>query len=107
MMNIKQRHLQMLLKIFSGYCPTAEIWAYGSRIKSNSHSGSDLDLTVKNWGKEKKSISELRQLINDSDIPFLIEITEYDKIPSYMQLEILKEYVRIFPIESEENEDEI
>ena len=47
MMNLKEKHLQILLEIFEGYCPKAEIWAYGSRVYGDSHSGSDLDLVVK------------------------------------------------------------
>lgn len=98
MLDVKKEYLDELRSIFCNYCPKAEIWAYGSRIKNASHSGSDLDLTVRNFNEENKSIAELREILNDSDIPFLIEIQEFSRMPEYFQDEILKKYVRIFPV---------
>ena len=46
---IKPEYFKMLTDIFDSYCPNAEIWAYGSRIKNEAHQGSDLDLVVKNF----------------------------------------------------------
>ncbi len=96
MLNIKPKHLEELKVIFENYCPKAEIWAYGSRVKNDCHSGSDLDLVVKSFNDEKKHLYELRQLLNDSNIPFLIDINEFDKLPQAFQDEILKEYVKVF-----------
>lgn len=96
MLSIKEEYLKELKDIFNNYCPNAEIWAYGSRIKNDCHSGSDLDLVVKNFNDGTKNIIELRTLLNSSDIPFLIDINEFDKLPSYFQEEIKKEYIKIF-----------
>ena len=96
MINIKQKHLDELKGIFERYCPDAEIWAYGSRVNSSSHDGSDLDLTVKDFGNSEKDLSELKQLLSDSNIPFLIDINEFCRLPEYMQESIKKSYERIF-----------
>ena len=96
MLSIKEEYLNELKDIFNNYCPNAEIWAYGSRIKNDCHSGSDLDLVVKNFNDGTKNIIELRTLLNNSDIPFLIDINEFDKLPSYFQEEIIKEYIKLF-----------
>lgn len=93
---IEPRHLKMLTDIFDNYCPNAEIWAYGSRIKGNAHSGSDLDLVVKNFNSQTAKLSELRQLINDSNIPFLVDINEFDKLPKSFQEEIKKNFIEIY-----------
>ncbi|MDE5940380.1 MAG: nucleotidyltransferase domain-containing protein [Lachnospiraceae bacterium] len=98
MIDIKKKYFDKLTAIFSAYCPKAEIWAYGSRIKNESHSGSDLDLAVKDFNEAGKSIVELREILNDSDIPFLIEIQEFNSLPESFQNEILKKYVQIFPM---------
>lgn len=95
---IKPEQLKMLTDIFDNYCPNAEIWAYGSRIKGNAHLGSDLDLVVKNFNSKFAKLSELRQLINDSNIPFLVDINEFDKLPKSFQEEILKDYIVIFKV---------
>ncbi|MCD8049184.1 MAG: nucleotidyltransferase domain-containing protein [Clostridia bacterium] len=97
MLNVKEKHLDMLKNIFSAYCPRAEIWAYGSRVDGDSHEGSDLDLAVKSFNDENKSIGELRARLNDSNIPFLIDICEFDKLPKSFRDEIVKKYVSVFP----------
>ena len=97
MINLKPKHLKLLQDVFSSYCPKAEIWAFGSRISGESHSGSDLDLVVKSFNDTSKNLSELNALLIESNIPFLIDINEYDKLPAAFQQEILKNYVVIFP----------
>ena len=96
MLNVKQEYLNELKNIFSNYCPKAEIWAYGSRLTNDCHSGSDLDFTVKTFNDENKYLYELKELLNDSDIPFLIDINIFDNLPQSFQDEILKNYVKIF-----------
>lgn len=98
MLDVNEKYLDEMIRIFREYCPKAEIWAYGSRIKNDSHSGSDLDLAVKSFHDDSKDLYELRELINDSDIPFLIDIHQFEKLPKHFQEEIQKEYVRIFPV---------
>ena len=96
MLSLKDEYLQELKDIFNRYCPKAEIWAYGSRVKNDCHSGSDLDLVVKSFNEDGKFVYELKDLLNDSDIPFLMDIQDFEKLPKYFQDEIKKEYIRIF-----------
>ncbi|MBR1681222.1 hypothetical protein IJ707_05470 [bacterium] len=95
-LNIKPEYLKMLQDVFEQYCPHAEIWVYGSRIKNRSHDGSDIDMIVKNFNDNSKNLPELKQLLNDSNVPFLMDIEEFDKLPDYFQKEILKDYEIIF-----------
>ncbi|MCD8077220.1 MAG: nucleotidyltransferase domain-containing protein [Lachnospiraceae bacterium] len=97
MLDVKKKYLRDMKEIFYAYCPKAEIWAYGSRVKGESHPASDLDLVVKSFSDKDKSLTQLRALLNDSDIPFLIDIQEYDRLPASFQQEIERNYVRIFP----------
>ncbi len=90
---IEPEYLKMLIDIFDKYCPNAEIWAYGSRIKGEAHSGSDLDLVVKSFNSDNIYLFELKELINDSNIPFLVDIHEFDELPKSFQDEIKKDYV--------------
>lgn len=96
MLNVKDEYLKELKDIFTKYCPKAEIWAYGSRVKNDCHSGSDLDLVVKSFNEDNKHLYELKDLLNESDIPFLMDIQDFEKLPKSFQDEIKKEYVRIF-----------
>jgi predicted nucleotidyltransferase len=86
----------MLTDIFEKYSPNAEIWAYGSRVGGDAHEGSDLDLAIKNLGASDTPAYELKEIISDSNIPFLVDILEFDKLPDSFQKEIMKKYVIIY-----------
>lgn len=90
---IEPKYLKMLTDIFDSYCPNAEIWAYGSRIKGEAHDGSDLDLVVKSFNSDDAYLFELKELINESNVPFLVDIHEFDKLPQSFQDEIKKDYI--------------
>ena len=60
------------------------------------HNGSDLDLTVINFGEDDKSILQLRKLVRESDIPFLVDLTMFNDLPISFQNEIKKRYVIFF-----------
>ena len=94
---VKEKYLKILVDIFRSYCPNAEIWAYGSRLKGNCHDASDLDLTVKTFNDNNCNINALKGIIDDSDIPFLVDIVGFDDLTDVMKNEILKDYVVIFP----------
>lgn len=73
--------------------PNAIIWAYGSRVDGTAHEGSDLDLVVKDFGQGDTYIFELKEELKESNVPFLIDIFEFDKLPENFQKEIEKNYV--------------
>ena len=84
---LKPEYINALCRIFDSYCPKSEIWAYGSRVYGDNHVGSDLDLVVMIFEPTKR-ISELKKLISNSDLPFLVDITEYNSLPLSFQKEI-------------------
>lgn len=92
---IEQRHLEILKNIFKDFCPEAKVYAYGSRINGKAHSGSDLDLTIKNFPQEKY-LFQLKELISESDIPFLVDINIYNNLPQSFKDEIEKNNIEIF-----------
>ena len=93
---LEHEYLEQIRELIKNYYPKALIWAYGSRVYGNertAHSGSDLDLCVKDFGHEDGDIFELREAFNESNIPFLIDIFEYDRLPNSFQEEISKKYI--------------
>ena len=76
---IETKYLNMLIEIFKEYCPSCEVYAYGSRINNTAHEGSDLDLTIKKFPKDKY-LFELKEKISNSNIPFLIDLNLFDRI---------------------------
>jgi len=94
---IKQKYLDELISIFKKHCPNATILAYGSRVKGDAHNGSDLDLVVKEFGNGDCDLYELKDYIQNSNIPFLVDILEYEHIPESFKQEIDRLNVRIYP----------
>ena len=94
---IKPEYLNILQDIFKKHCPQAIVWAYGSRIKNDAHEGSDLDLTVTGLENCDTDILELKELIRESNIPFMVDVFELYRLPQYMQDEIKGHYVEIYP----------
>lgn len=94
---LRERHLKMLHDIFKVVCPNSIILAYGSRIKNDAHSGSDLDLTISNFSDYPFNIKKLHDQLDESNIPFFVEISILEKLPSYFQTEINKLNIEIFP----------
>lgn len=93
---LKDEYINILIKIFNSYCPNATILAYGSRIKGEAQEFSDLDLTVINFGDTNCNINELKNLINDSNIPILVDINYFENLPDYIKNEILKYNLKIY-----------
>lgn len=96
-LSVKPEYLKYLTDIFDNFCPESEILAYGSRINGKSHDGSDLDLTVKNFPKDKY-LFELKEIISESNVPFLVDINLFETLPEYFKSEIEKNNVKIYPI---------
>ena len=96
---IDKKSYEMLIEILDKFCPGSEIFAYGSRINGRAHEGSDLDLTIKNFPKDRY-IFELKEIFSESNIPFLIDINLFESLPKSFQEEIDRNKVKIYPINS-------
>lgn len=92
---IDYKYLDILKNIFNEYCPEAKIYAYGSRTTGKAHAGSDLDLTIKNFPKDKY-LFELKEIISKSNIPFLVDINIFEDLPESFKKEIEKNNIEIY-----------
>lgn len=93
---IDKKDLDILKNILKEFCPNSEVYAYGSRINGRAHDGSDLDLTIKNFPKDKY-LFELKEIFSNSNITFLIDVNLYDDLPQSFKDEIDKNNVKIYP----------
>lgn len=90
---IEQKFSDEIKSIIKQMYPKAVVWAYGSRIDGTAHEGSDLDLVVKDFGQDDACLFELKDKLKESNIPFIIDIFEFDKLPLNFQKEIEKNYI--------------
>lgn len=95
-LDFKPSHLRILLDILARHTPDAEVWAYGSRVAGGAHEGSDLDLVLRNPGQleqPQKNIQRLRGALSDSNLPMLVEVLDWARIPEDFRREIEREHV--------------
>lgn len=83
-MLLKPRYKQLLLDLFSELPLPIEVWAYGSRVSGTAHDGSDLDLVIRTRDGEKIPIDiflDLKEKIRDSNVPILVELFDWARLP--------------------------
>jgi predicted nucleotidyltransferase len=96
---LRLKDKEELCKIFSNVNYPFEIWAYGSRVNGKAHTGSDLDLVIRgNQGSKipDEILKTLQQNIEDSTIPILVELRDWNRLPEYFHKSILENHVVLF-----------
>ena len=94
-MLLREKDRNRLLEIFASVDGEFEVWAYGSRVNGTAHEGSDLDLVIRNENLEKfpvKTIALLREKITNSNIPILVELSDWATLPENFHEQILKRH---------------
>ena len=94
-LSLQSRYRRMVEAILREHVPEAEVWAYGSRIQGRSHDGSDLDLVIRSpslapFGAE---LLDLIEAFKESNIPFLVQVHDWARLPESFHGEIELDYV--------------
>ena len=98
-MLLREKDKQILLQIFSSVTLPIEVWAYGSRVNGDAHTGSDLDLVVRSKNLTPLPLDafvELSEKIKDSNIPILVELRDWAMLPESFHKNILQHYEVLF-----------
>ncbi len=98
-MLLRAKDREALIAIFSTLRCPAEVWAFGSRVTGEAHEGSDLDLVIrtKNLQKLPKDVLlEIKEHIQKSNIPILVEIFDWALLPDGFHTHILNQYELLF-----------
>ena len=95
-MILKDEHRSLLLNIASQNIKTPiNIWVFGSRVNGDACNGSDLDLAVKTKDNKPLDLEEFMHFkdgLRESNIPFLIDVLDWNRIPNYFKDNIKKQY---------------
>jgi len=73
-----------------------KLWAFGSRVTGDAHDTSDLDLVL--VSDDKINIDDfmnLRDSLKESNIPILVQVLDWQRIPKNFHENILKNYEEI------------
>ena len=95
-LDLPPAHRRMLIELLATHAPDAEVWAYGSRVNGQAHDGSDLDLVVRNPDRldaPQTRLHLLRDALTESDLPILVEVLDWARIPEDMRREIERQHV--------------
>ena len=81
MIDVPAHHLTSIKQILAKHLPHVEVLAFGSRISGKAKPYSDLDLVI----REKKiipinTLARLKMDFEESDIPFRVEIIDWNGI---------------------------
>jgi predicted nucleotidyltransferase len=90
--DISDEQRQLLLDIVRQYIPDATVRAYGSRVRGTARTYSDLDLVAFTPREENRLISELKEALDESNLPFLVDLHVWDEIPESFHAIIREKY---------------
>ena len=97
-LQLGERHLQLLRALLAEHAPDAQVWAYGSRVTGHAHEGSDLDIALRNPANLTAEITNcvaLQEAVRDSDLPMLVDIHDWARLPETFHRNIERDYVEI------------
>ncbi|MBN6066037.1 nucleotidyltransferase domain-containing protein [Aggregatibacter actinomycetemcomitans] len=78
MLTITEQELQIVKAILHQHVPNHSVWAFGSRVKGNAKTYSDLDLAI--IGESPLSLNTLANLteaFSESDLPWKVDIVDW------------------------------
>lgn len=85
MLILNQRYKAKILQIAqSTLSPDVELIVIGSRADGTALDGSDIDIVVRCARPCMDEFSAFNRAMQDSTIPFLMDIMLYDDLPEYM-----------------------
>ncbi|MFA6535787.1 MAG: nucleotidyltransferase domain-containing protein, partial [Candidatus Babeliales bacterium] len=83
---------QKLIKIITKYLPKAQIYLFGSRARKDNSPRSDIDIAIDNKNKiDNLTLSNIREEIEESTIPFTVDIIDLNNISEDLKKQILKD----------------
>ena len=78
---------QILLNTFRSYSEVQRVIVYGSRAKGNYTSRSDMDLVISNSKISRHQLGEIRDVLEESDFPYLVDLQVYEDITNEKLIE--------------------
>ncbi len=91
-MAIFDQYKKRLLSIIRKSLPTCKIFLFGSRARGTSSCGSDIDLALDNGTKiDPFILSTIKEEIEESSIPFFVDVVDMHVAPSGLVEEIQKD----------------
>ncbi len=103
MLDISPQELSIIKSILHDQLKNKIVWAFGSRVTGQARSASDLDLVIfaennLNLGE----LSNLKEAFSLSDLPYRVDISEWNNLEAWLQKKILTQHEIIQTVELKE-----
>ncbi|MEO5349905.1 MAG: nucleotidyltransferase domain-containing protein [Magnetococcus sp. YQC-3] len=92
-MNLTPDQREILSATLRKFIPGVAVWAYGSRVKGTARPYSDLDLVVFTRPDQRHLVLELKEELDESNLPFLVNLLIWDEIPDAFHRSIAELHV--------------
>ena len=89
---LPSEQLRLVLELTGKHLPGVEVWAYGSRVRGNPRRYSDLDLVAFTEPGQSAQANDLREALEESDLPIRVDLFLWDELPDSFQREIERQY---------------
>ena len=83
----------MLLALLRRFLSGVTVWAYGSRVQGTAQRYSDLDLVVFVRPDQWPWVAELKEVLDESDLPFPVDVLVWDELPESFHWNIKERHV--------------
>ena len=84
---------KLVLGLLKQHLPNVAVWAYGSRVKWTARPQSDLDLVAFASCEQKVAVLNLREVLEESSLPFPVDLFIWDELPESFRKRIEAEHV--------------
>ena len=98
-LDLPAEHRAVLVALLEEHLPGTTVWAYGSRVKWTSRPSSDLDLVVFASPHQGDRVGALREALEDSDLPFRVDLFVWNEVPDSSRERIKAEHVILAEVE--------
>ena len=85
---VSPAHGAELLERVRRHLPGVAVWAHGSRVRGGARLYSDVDLVVFAGPAQAQAIAALREDLEESNLPFVVDVCRWDDLPPTMQEQI-------------------
>ena len=94
-LNLTEAELAALLQLIQTHLPNVEIWAFGSRVVGTNGESSDLDLAAFASEMETRAVSNLREALEESNLPMRVDLHIWQDLPEHFQSTIRETAIRL------------
>lgn len=101
-LDISPEQRKTLIALLNRYIPNTTVWAFGSRAKWQARANSDLDLVAFATPSQAASISVLKEALEESNLPFKVDLLVWNNIPKSFQENIESHYVILLKAHAEQ-----